>query len=139
MRNYFIFIFCILFLLPSMVNAHGLYLSTKGRQLKAYFSDGSPASNAAVTIVDDNGLVIMRDKTDEKGNCLLPDRLDYPPHLIIVEAPGGHRTKITWQAAIEGTNHGVFDSLIVRLIVGIFVLAGSGFVIKRLINPKSKT
>lgn len=138
MKIYFTTIFCIIFLLPSIVSAHGLYVSSKDGQLHAYFSNGSPASNAIVKIVDDNGLVILHDNMDENGNWSLPDKLDYPPHLIIVEAPGGHRTQITWQEAIEGTKRGVFNSLIVRLIMGIFALLGGGFVIKSLIKLKSK-
>lgn len=139
MKIYFIvFVFCFLFLLSSSASAHGLYISSKDGQLHAYFNSGSPASNAIVKIVDDSGLVILNDNMDENGNWSLPDKFDYPPHLIVVETPGGHRTQIIWQKAIENTRHGVFDSLIVQLILGISVLVGSGFGIKCLISPKSK-
>ena len=87
-----IFIFSILFLLPSVVNAHGLYLSAKDGLLHANFSDRSPASGAIVSVVDEDGLAIFRDKMDEKGAWTLPKSLSVTPKFIVVEATGGHLT-----------------------------------------------
>ena len=47
-------------------------------------------------------------------------------------------TRIAWQEALKGTSKGFFDLLIVRIVIGISVLSGGGFMIKRILNPKSK-
>src|SRR3990167_332137 len=90
MRIVLFCIFSIVFLLPSVLNAHGLYLSSKEGQLNAHFSDHSPASGAVVTVVDEDGIVIIRDTMDEKGMWALPKDIEGEPKFIIVEAPGGH-------------------------------------------------
>ncbi len=127
----------ILFLLSSVVYAHGLYLSTEGERLHVAFSDHSPASGAVVTVVDEDGIVIIKDIMDEKGIWTLTKIPEDEPAFIIVEAAGGHLTKVSWQEAIKGTSKGFFDYLIVRITLGIIVLCGSGFIVKFLLNPKS--
>ena len=138
MRIVFIFIFCVLVLLPSVVNAHGLYLSSKEGQLHANFSDRSPASGAVVTVVDEDGIAIVRDTLNEKGMWVLPKNIEGEPKFVIVEAPGGHLTRIAWQDVLHGTSKGFFDYLSVRIAIGVMVLGGGGFFIKRLLTPKSK-
>ncbi len=133
-----IFIFSILFLLPSVADAHGLYLSSEGGKLHANFSDHSPASGAVVTVVDEDGIVIVRNTMDEKGIWPLPKSPEGVPKFIIVEATGGHLTRIVWQEVLHGTSKGFFDYFSVRIAIGIAVLCGGGFFIKRLLNPKSQ-
>ena len=130
--------FTMLLFLTSAVYAHGLYLSSEGGKLYASFSDRSPASGAVITVVDEAGIVIVKDTMDEKGVWMLPEIIDDEPAFIIVETAGGHLTKMAWQDAIQGTSKGFFDYFIVRIALGIVVLCGSGFIIKRLLNLKSK-
>lgn len=131
-------VFIILFLLPSLANAHGLYVSSEGEKLHARFSDYSPASGAVVTVVDKDGIVIVRDIMDEKGIWTVPKILEGEPEFIIVEAPGGHLVRITWQEVLHGTSKGFFDFLIVRIAIGITVLGCGGFLIKRFLNLKTQ-
>ena len=133
-----IFIFSILLLLPSVANAHGLYLSSKEGTLNAHFSDRSPASGAVVTVVDEDGIIIVRNTMDEKGMWTLPKDMEGEPRFVIVEASGGHLTRIAWQEVLHGTSKGFFDYLSVRIAIGVIVLGGGGFFIKRLLNPKSQ-
>ena len=133
-----IFIFSILLLLPSVANAHGLYLSSKEGRLYAHFSDRSPASGAVVTVVDEDGIVIVRDTLNKKGMWTLPKVIEGEPKFVIVEASGGHLTRIEWQEVLHGTSKGFFDYLSVRIAIGVIVLGGGGFFIKRLLNPKSQ-
>ncbi len=138
MKIVFSFIFTILFLLPSVANAHGLYLSSKEGSLYAEFSDRSPASGAVVTVVDEDGIVIVRETLNEKGMWALPKDIEDGPKFVIVEASGGHLTRIAWQEVLHGTSKGFFDYLSVRIAIGVMVLGGSGFMMKRILNPKSK-
>lgn len=133
-----IFVFTILLLLPSEVYAHGLYLSSEGGKLHANFSDRSPASGAVVTVVDGDGIAIIRGAMDEKGMWTLPTVIEGEPQFAIVEAPGGHLTQIAWQEVLHETSKGFFDYLSVRIAIGVVVLGGGGFFIKRLLNPKSQ-
>ncbi len=133
-----IFIFTIFILLPSVANAHGLYLSSKEGSLYAKFSDRSPASGAVVTVVDEDGIAIVRDTLNEKGMWVLPKNIEGEPKFVIVEAPGGHLTRIAWQDVLHETSKGFFDYLSVRIAIGVMVLGGGGFFIKRLLTPKSK-
>lgn len=133
-----IFIFSVLFLLPSVADAHGLYLSSEGGKLHAKFSDHSTASGVVVTVVDEDGIVIVRDAMDEKGIWTLPKSLGGVPKFIIVEATGGYLTRIAWQEVLHGTAKGFFDYLSVRIAIGVMILGGGGFFIKRLLNPKSE-
>ena len=133
-----IFIFSIRFLLSSVADAHGLYLSAKDGLLHANFSDHSPASGAVVTVVDEDGIVIVRETLNEKGMWALPKNIEGEPKFVIVEASGGHLTRIAWQEVLQGTSKGFFDYLSVRIAIGVMVLGGSGFFIKRLLTPKSK-
>ncbi|MCF6155604.1 MAG: hypothetical protein E3K36_10200 [Candidatus Brocadia sp.] len=130
--------FAVFLLVPSLANAHGLYLSSEGGKLHANFSDHSPASGAVVTVVDEDGIVIMRDTMDEKGMWTLPKDIEGEPKFVIVEAPGGHLMRIAWQEVLQGTSKGFFDYFGVRIAIGITVLVGGGFLIKRLLNPKSE-
>lgn len=134
-----IFIFNILLLLPSVSNAHGLYVSSKEGQLHASFSDHSPASGAVVTVVDEDGIVIVRDTMGEKGMWTLPKDIEGEPKFVIVEAPGGHLTRIAWQEVLHETPKGFFDYVSVRIAIGVTILGGGGFFIKRLFNPNSQT
>lgn len=136
MRIVLFCIFSILFLLPSVADAHGLYLSSEGGKLHANFSDHSPSSGAVVTVMDEEGIVIVRETMDEKGIWTLPKSLEGVPKFIIVEATGGHLTRIAWQEVLHGTSKGFFDYLSVRIAIGIAVLCSGGFFIKRLLNPK---
>lgn len=138
LRIILVFVFTIFILLPSVVNAHGLYLSSKEGQLHANFSDRSPASGAVVTVMDEDGIVIVRDTMDEKGIWTLPKSLEGVPKFVIVEATGGHLTRIAWQEVLQGTSKRFFDYFSVRIAIGILVLCGGGFFIKRLLNQKSK-
>lgn len=138
MRIILVFVFTILVLLPSVANAHGLYLSSKDGKLFANFSDRSPASGAMVTVVDEDGIAIIRDTMDEKGMWMLPKDIEGEPKFVIVEATGGHLTRIAWQEVLQGTSKGFFDYLSVRIAIGVIVLGGGGFFIKRLLNPKSQ-
>lgn len=138
MRIVLFCIFCIIFSLPFTANAHGLYISSEGGKLHAKFSDHSPASGAVVTVVDEEGIVIVRDAMDEKGIWTLPESLEGEPKFVIVEASGGHLTRIAWQGVLQGTSKGFFDYLIVCVAIGIAVLGGGGFIMKRLVNLKSK-
>ena len=138
MKIVFSFVFTILILLPSVANAHGLYLSSKEGRLYANFSDRSPASGAVVTVVDEDGIAIIRDTLNEKGMWALPKNIDDEPKCVIVEATGGHLTRIAWQEVLHGTSKGFFDYLSVRVAIGVMVLSSSGFFIKRLLNPKSQ-
>jgi nickel transport protein len=138
MKIVFSFVFTILILLPSVANAHGLYLSSKEGRLYAHFSDHSPASGAVVTVVDEDGIEIIRDTMDEKGMWALPKDMEGEPRFVIVEATGGHLTRIEWQEVLHGTSKGFFDYLSVRIAIGVMVLGGGGFFIKRLLNPKSQ-
>ena len=138
MKILFSFVFTILILPPSVANAHGLYLSSKEGSLYAKFSDRSPASGAVVTVVDEDGIVIVRDTLNEKGMWALPKNIDGEPKFVIVEATGGHLTRIAWQEVFHGTSKGFFDYLSVRIAIGVMVLGGGGFFIKRLLNPKSQ-
>ncbi|MBM2833948.1 MAG: hypothetical protein HW406_1109 [Candidatus Brocadiaceae bacterium] len=138
MKIVFSFVFTILILLPSVANAHGLYLSSKEGRLYANFSDRSPAAGAVVTVVDEDGIAIIRDTLNEKGMWTLPKNIEGEPKFVIVEATGGHLTRIAWQEVLHGTSKGFFDYLSVRIAIGVMVLGGGGFFIKRLLNPKSK-
>ena len=133
-----IFIFNMLLLLPSVSHAHGLYVSSKEGQLLASFSDRSPASGAVVTVVDGDGVVIVRDTLNEKGMWALPKNIEGEPKFVIVEASGGHLTRIAWQEVLHETTKGVFDYLSVRIAIGVIILGGGGFIIKRLLIPKSQ-
>lgn len=138
MSTIFFCIFSILFLLPSVVNAHGLYLSSKEGQLHANFNDRSPASGAVVTVVDEDGIAIVRETLNEKGMWALPKNIEGEPKFVIVEASGGHLTRIAWQEVLHETSKGFFDYLSVRIAIGAMVLGGGGFFIKRLLTPKSQ-
>ena len=138
MKILFSFVFTILILPPSVANAHGLYLSSKEGSLYVKFSDRSPASGAVVTVVDEDGIVIVRETMDEKGIWTLPKSLEGVPKFIIVEATGGHLTRIAWQEVLHGTTKGFFDYLSIRIAIGVIVLGGSGFMMKRILNPKSQ-
>lgn len=138
MKIAFSFLFTILILLPSAADAHGLYLSSKEGQLHANFSDRSPASGAVVTVVDEDGIAIVRDTLNEKGMWTLPKVIEGEPKFVIVEAAGGHLTQIAWQEVLHGTSKGFFDYLSVRIAIGVMVLSVGGFFIKRLLNPKSQ-
>ena len=138
MKILFSFVFTILILPPSVANAHGLYLSSKEGSLYAKFSDRSPASGAVVTVVDEDGIAIIRDTLNGKGMWALPKNIDGEPKFVIVEATGGHLTRIAWQEVFHGTSKGFFDYLSVRIAIGVMVLGGGGFFIKRLLNPKSQ-
>ena len=138
MKILFSFVFTILILPPSVANAHGLYLSSKEGSLYAKFSDRSPASGAVVTVVDEDGIVIVRDTLNEKGMWTLPKDIEGEPRFVIVEAPGGHFTRIAWQEVLHETPKGFFDYLSIRIAIGVIVLGGGGFFIKRLLNPKSQ-
>ena len=126
------------FLVPSVARAHGLYLTSHDGKLFAHFSDHSPASGAVVTVVNDDGIVLVRDAMDEKGTWALPKDFEEEPKFVIVEAPGGHLTRLTWQEVVRGTSKGYFDQFSVRLALGIAILCGGGFLVKRFLNPKSK-
>lgn len=130
--------FAVLLLVPSLANAHGLYLSSEGGKLHANFSNHSPASGAVVTVVDEDGIVIARDTMDEKGIWTLPKSLEGAPKFVIVEATGGHLTRISWQEVLQGTSKGFFDYFSIRIAIGVAVLVGGGFIMKRLLNLKSK-
>lgn len=135
-------LFCIsslLFLLPFVANAHGLYVSSEGGKLHANFSDHSPASGAVVTVVDENGIILARDILNENGMWTLPKDIKGEPEFVIVEAPGGHLTQIAWQEVFHGTTKGFFDYFGIRITIGIAVLAGGGLIIRHLLNLKSKT
>ncbi len=138
MRIVLFCIFCILYFLPSTANAHGLYVSSEGGKLHANFSDHSPAADAVVTVVDEDGIVIIRDIMDKKGIWSLPKDVEGEPIFVIVEAPGGHLTRIAWQEVLYGTSKGFFDYFGVRIAIGIAVLAGGGLLMKRILNLKSK-
>ncbi|TVL99109.1 MAG: hypothetical protein CV087_19375 [Candidatus Brocadia sp. WS118] len=138
MKKWCVFLLFIISLVPSVARAHGLYLTSQDGKLFAHFSDRSPASGAVVTVVNDDGIVIVRDTMDEKGTWVLPEILEEEPKFVIVEAPGGHLTRLTWQEVVRGTTKGFFDLLSVRIVLGITVLCGGGFIFKRLLNPKSQ-
>ena len=138
MKIVFSFVFIILILLPSVANAHGLYLSSKEGKLHANFSDRSPASGAVVTVVDEDGIAIVRDTLNEKGMWALPKNIEGEPKFVIIEASGGHLTRIAWQEVLHGTSKGFFDYFSVRIAIGILVLCCCGFFIKRLLTPKSQ-
>ena len=138
MKIVLFFVFIILISLTSVAYAHGLYLSSKEGRLYAHFSDHSPASGAVVTVVDEDGIEIIRDTVDEKGMWTLPNNIEGKPKFVIVEATGGHLTRIAWQNVLHETAKGFFDYLSVRIAIGVVVLSGGGFFIKRLLNPKSK-
>ena len=121
-----------------MANAHGLYLSSKEGRLYANFRDRSPASGAVVTVVDEDGIEIIRDTLNEEGMWVLPKDIEGEPKFVIVEATGGHLTRIAWQEVLHETSKGFFDYLSVRIAIGVIVLGGGGFFIKRLLNPKSQ-
>lgn len=137
-RIILVFVFTILVLLPSVANAHGLYLSSKDGKLFANFSDRSTASGAVVTVVDEDGIVIVKDTMDGKGVWALPKSLEDKPAYVIVEATGGHLTRIAWQEVLHETTKGFFDHLSVRIAIGVVVLGGGGFLIQRLLAPKSQ-
>lgn len=138
MRILFCLVFTAIFLLPPVVNAHGLYVSSEGGKLHANFSDHSPASGAVVTVVDEDGIVIAKDILDAKGTWILPQNTEGEPRFIIVEAEGGHLTRIAWQEVLRGTSKGFFDYLSVRITIGIVILIGGSFMMRRLLNLKSK-
>ncbi|OHB41753.1 MAG: hypothetical protein A2069_03200 [Planctomycetes bacterium GWB2_41_19] len=138
MKIVFSFVFTILILLPSVANAHGLYLSSKEGSLYANFSDHSPAAGAVVTVVDEDGIEIIRDTLNEEGMWVLPKDIEGEPKFVIVEATGGHLTRIAWQEVLHETSKGFFDYLSVRIAIGVVVLGGGGFFIKRLLTPKSQ-
>lgn len=133
-----IFIFTTLLLQSSVSHAHGLYVSLKEGQLHAAFSDRSPASGAVVTVVDEDGIAIVRGALNEKGTWTLPKDIEGEPKFVIVEASGGHLTRIAWQEVLHGTSKGFFDYLSVRIAIGVLILGGGGFIIKRILIPKSQ-
>lgn len=136
-KKWCVFLLFVIFLFPSVARAHGLYLTSQDGKLCAHFSDHSPASGAVVTVVNDDGIVIVRDAMDEKGMWALPDNLEEEPKFVIVEAPGGHLTRLAWQEVILGTSQGFFDHFSVRLALGIAILCGGGFILKYFLNRKS--
>ncbi|KAB2835003.1 MAG: hypothetical protein F9K48_05180 [Candidatus Brocadia sp.] len=138
MKKWYLFLLCISSLFPSIARAHGLYLTSHDGKLFAHFSDHSPASGAVVTVVDEEGIVIIRDTMDEKGTWALPENFEEAPKFVIVEAPGGHLTRLAWQEVVRGTSQGFFDHLSVRIALGIAVLCGGGFILRQLLNPKSQ-
>ena len=138
MKIVLFFVFIILISLTSVAYAHGLYLSSKEGRLYAHFSDHSPASGAVVTVVDEDGIEIIRDTVDEKGMWTLPNNIEGKPKFVIVEATGGHLTRIAWQNVLHETAKGFFDYLSVRIAIGVVVLSSGSLLIKRLLNPKSK-
>lgn len=137
MKKWCFYLVFIIFLVPSVARAHRLYLTSHDGKLFAHFSDHSPASGAVVTVVNDDGIVIVRDTMDEKGMWVLPENPEEEPEFVIVEAPGGHLTRLTWQEVVRGTSQGFFDYFSVRIALGIAVLCGGGFILKRLLNRKS--
>lgn len=88
--------------------------------------------------MDEDGIVIVRNTMDEKGMWALPKVIEGEPKFVIVEAPGGHLTRIAWQEVLHNTTKGFFDYLSIRIAIGVIVLGGGGFFIKRLLNPKSQ-
>ncbi|MDR4509704.1 MAG: hypothetical protein MRJ65_15980 [Candidatus Brocadiaceae bacterium] len=127
-------IFFVLFCLPAGSDAHSLYLSAEDGQLHAYYTENAPVSHAEVTVVDENGLVILQDKTNGEGLWLLPMHLTGSPRLIVVTTPDGHRAQIAWRKALEGTSQVFFDLLIVRLGFGILIIGGTTFLLKRFLK-----
>ncbi len=138
MKKWCFYLLFIISLVPSVARAHGLYLTSHDGKLFAHFSDHSPASGAVVTVVNDDGIVIVRDTMDEKGMWALPENFEEEPKFVIVEAPGGHLTRLAWQEVVRGTSKGFFDRFSVRVTLGIAVLCGGGFILKRFLNPKSQ-
>lgn len=144
MRVFYTIIFCINILVPSIANSHGLYLASKNGGLHAYFDDGSPASGAIIKVVDNDGIIILNDKMDNEGYWKFPSLYnnhgqadhDHSPELIIVEATGGHRSQITWEEALKRTPETDHYPLAMRLLLGVFILIGVVFIIKRFINIK---
>lgn len=134
MKIMLFFTFPMILLLTAEAYAHGLYLSSEGGKLYASFSDRSPASNSVVTVVDEDGIVIVRDTMDEKGIWILPESLKGEPKFVIVEVPGGHLARIAWQEVLQGTSKGFFDYFGVRIAIGVAVLCGSGFMARRFIK-----
>lgn len=132
MKNISIVIFFILFIC-SEASAHGLYLTSQEGKLYASYSDKSPASYAALIVVDKDGIEILRETLDEKGNWILPHDIDDgdEPYLIVVEAPGGHRAQLTWQEALHGTAKGFLDYFVLRIIAGITIIFCISFITKR--------
>ncbi|MGQ3685838.1 MAG: hypothetical protein ACUBOA_12665 [Candidatus Loosdrechtia sp.] len=131
MKLFSLVIFFILFICSEAI-AHGLYLASREGKLHAYFSDKSPASNAVLIVVDMDGIEILRDTLDERGNWIIPQQdIDDEPYMVVVEAGGGHRAQLTWQEALQGTANGFFDNFIVRIIAGIAIIFGIIFVTKR--------
>lgn len=88
--------------------------------------------------MDEDGIVIVRDTLDEKGVWALPKDTEGEPKFVIVEASGGHLTRIAWQEVLHGTPKGFLSYFSVRIAIGVIILGGGGFLIKRLLNPKSK-
>lgn len=131
-------IFITLLFFPALVYAHGLFVSSDGKKLHASFDDQSPASGAVVCVVGEDGIVIIRDTLDEKGTWVLPKDVDGVPKLVIVEAPGGHRTQIAWSEVSRGTSKRFFDYFSIRIAMGIVILLGSGIILKRLLKLKFK-
>ena len=133
----FLLIFCCSFFFAHCeVHAHGLSLFSKGEGLYASYSDHSPAGNAEVILADENGVIILEDKTDGKGVWKLPEVMEVIPYVIIVEAPGGHRAKITWEEFLEQRPKRLFDLLSIRVFIGVVFILGSGYGIQRLLLRK---
>ena len=120
-----IFIFNILLLLPSVSNAHGLYVSSKEGQLHASFSDHSPASGAVVTVVDEDGIVIVRDTMDEKGMWMLPKDIEGEPKFVVSRRQAGTLPELPGKKFYRTPK--AFDYLSVRIAIGVMILGGGAF------------
>ncbi|RUM88680.1 MAG: hypothetical protein DSZ25_01785 [Thermovibrio sp.] len=64
--------------------------------LVSYFSDGTPAKNAKVTVYDSNGKVVLMGKTDKEGE--FDFKIEKPgKYKVVVNAELGHRAVTTFQ------------------------------------------
>jgi len=109
MKKLILFLFLSLFI-PSLALAHKIsaFVDVDGNNvsLVSYFSDGTPAKNAKVTVYDSNGKVVLRGKTDKEGE--FDFKIEKPgKYKAVVNAELGHRAVTTFQignAAEETSN-----------------------------------
>jgi nickel transport protein len=92
---------------PSAAFAHRLNVTAlvQGKNIsgEAYYVDGSPARNAAVTALDPAGKTIGQATTDDQGRFSFPVRFRCD-HRVVVEAGDGHAKTVTVSAkGIPGT------------------------------------
>jgi hypothetical protein len=139
----FAFVFLIA---PSAAFGHGLNVEARHRDGKlavtVQFDDGTPVKNAIVTLPAD-----QRGQTDEKGLVTL-EIPGVGNHTLSVDAGDGHIAKVDitvpskpWQEDQLFSlvaQRPLFQSRIIAILIGLFVIALVVFIAMKSMNPRQR-